>query len=142
MDLPVGQASSADATLRISPLQLARAASVLGNGGILPALRIALAVDTPAQGWVILPSEQEPLQVMGEAEARRAANSLVAPESLYWEFGGSSREGEKSYTWLAAGTMPDWQGAPLTLVVMLEEQNTLLAQTLGESLLRSALGSK
>jgi hypothetical protein len=141
LNLPVGEASSANATLRISPLQFARAASILSNGGVLPAPRIALAVDTPAQGWVILPSEEEPLQFTEEANARQAAESLAVPENPFWEFNGLAQEDGKSFTWFAAGTMPGWQGAPLTLVILLEEKNAPLAKAIGESLLRSALES-
>ena len=43
-------------TLRVSPLQMAIAASALSNKGVRPVPRIALAVETPQQGWVILPA--------------------------------------------------------------------------------------
>ena len=40
---------------RVSPLQMAVAAASISNGGIRPAPRIALAVRSPLQGWVVLP---------------------------------------------------------------------------------------
>ncbi len=138
--LPVGEASAPGEveSIRVSPLQMVRAAAILSNGGTRPALRIALAVDTPAQGWVILHPLEDPLKVMSEADARRAAESLNVAGSPYWQFGGKAREKGKSITWFLSGTIPGWQGAPLTLVVLLEEDNALLAGRIGESLLKSA----
>ena len=42
-------------------------------------------------------------------------------------------------TWLLAGTLPDWKGTPLVLVVTLEEDNIFLAKYIGENILDAAL---
>ena len=42
-------------------------------------------------------------------------------------------------TWLLAGTLPDWRGTPLVLIVALEENNISLAERIGENLLNAGL---
>ena len=42
--------------IHISPLQVALAAAALSNHGMIPAPRIATAVNTPNDGWVVLPA--------------------------------------------------------------------------------------
>jgi cell division protein FtsW (lipid II flippase) len=139
--MPVGSPSTLGETenLRVSPLQIALAFSPLSNDGISAAPRIALAVNTPAQGWVILPASRGPLTVMEEAEALAAAEALRVPEKLFWRHGARSSEKNKSFSWFVAGTLPNWQGAPLTLVVLLETDNASTAMSIGEALLKEAL---
>jgi cell division protein FtsW (lipid II flippase) len=139
--LPVGTPSQFGEleNLRVSPLQMVLAFAPLSNDGVRAAPRIALAVNTPAQGWVILPANGDPLQVLEEANARQAAESLHMLEQPFWRFGARSSEKEKSFTWFMAGTLPGWQGTPLTLVLLLEEDNALLANSIGEALLIKAL---
>lgn len=139
--LPVGTPSPYGEVenLRVSPLQLILAFAPLSNNGVRPAPRIALAVDTPAQGWVILPANSDPLNVMEEAKAQKAAESLRIPDQPFWQFGSRSSEKEKFFSWFVAGTLPNWQGTPLTLVVLLEEDNAPSANSIGEALLSEAL---
>jgi cell division protein FtsW (lipid II flippase) len=145
--LPVGTPSKFGEikNLRVSPLQMVLAYTPLSNKGMRPAPRIALAVNTPTQGWVILPANGDPLKVMDEATAQRAAESLQSPSQPFWKFGAGASEKGKSFTWFAAGTLPNWQGTPLTLIVLLENNNAPLSQDLrlaksiGEALLIDAL---
>jgi cell division protein FtsW (lipid II flippase) len=145
--LPVGTPSDFGEVenLHISPLQLILAFASLSNDGVRPAPRIALAVDTPSQGWVILPANGDPLKVLEEAQAGQSAESMRVPDHPFWRFGARSNEKEKFFTWFVAGTLPNWQGTPLTLVVLLEENNTpplqdiRSANSIGEALLNEAL---
>ena len=125
--------------LRVSPLQLILAFAPLSNNGVRPAPRIALAVDTPTQGWVILPANGDPLKVMEEANAQQAAESLRVADRPFWRFASRSNEKDKFFAWFVAGTLPNWQGTPLTLVVLLEEERPALAKSMGEALLNEAL---
>jgi hypothetical protein len=131
--------------LRVSPLQLILAFASLSNDGIRPAPRIALAVDTPSQGWVILPANGDPLKVLEEAQAHASAESMRVPDHPFWETESRSNEKEKFFAWFVAGTLPNWQGTPLTLVVLLEEDNApplqdlRSANSIGEALLNEAL---
>ncbi|MBV6394731.1 MAG: putative lipid II flippase FtsW [Anaerolineales bacterium] len=141
LHLPVGNASlpGADGALRVSPLQLALAASAFSNAGIRPAPRIALAVDTPAQGWVILPTLTEPQPVLSPERAAQIVNSLTPPDSIQWILSGSAREKEKALRWFVTGTPVGWQGSPLTLVVLLEEDNEALATAIAMHLFADAV---
>ena len=113
--------------------------------GIRPAPRIALAVNTPTQGWVILPANSDPFNVMEEAKAQQTAESLQVPGQPFWQFGARFSEKEKFFAWFVAGTLPNWQGTPLTLIVLLEEDNASpiqelpLAESMGKALLIEAL---
>jgi hypothetical protein len=116
------------------------AASALSNHGTLPAPRIALAVNTPQQGWVILPALGRSRQQVEAAAADAAARAFIAGRQPFWEYTGQAAQNDSIITWYLGGTLPDWQGTPLAVVVTLEEDNTYLARKIGQSLLLSSLG--
>lgn len=126
--------------LRASPLQVALATAALSNQGVMPAPRIATAVNTLEQGWVVLPALDEPREVLQAEAADEAALSLVQEGKAYWSSTGLGVINKTVVTWLIAGTPPDWQGAPLALVVALEEENPQLAERIAELLFSSVLG--
>ncbi len=126
-------------SLRVSPLQVALAAASLSNDGVRPAPRIALAVNTPMQGWVILPTQSQPVTIFSAQTAQATALSLAEPSGLFWKFVTTALEKDKTITWFIAGTLPDWQGAPLTVVVLLEKPDPQLAEAIGLALLRAAV---
>jgi hypothetical protein len=132
----VAIASTSPDDLRVSPLQMALATAALSNNGVRPAPRIALAVNTPQQGWVILPALGKPVEALPAPFARETAQAL-AGENPYWSY--TSKAGKTPLTWYLAGTLPDWSGTPLALVVLLEENNQTLAEEIGGELLNTAL---
>jgi hypothetical protein len=95
-----------------------------------------MAVDTPAQGWVILPALGNPVQALPAEGANQVAGALMVNGQPFWEWVAPVRAAGKSYTWYLGGTLPDWQGTPLAVVILLEEDNSLLAQSIGEALLK------
>ncbi|NJN79790.1 MAG: hypothetical protein HC797_04570 [Anaerolineales bacterium] len=121
--------------LRASPLQINLAAAALSNDGLIPAPRIATAVNTLEQGWVVLPALSQPAQVIQAETSNEAVLSFVKSGNPYWSHIGQASLDETIVTWLIAGTLPDWQGAPLTLVVVLEENNIPLAEFIGKNLM-------
>lgn len=133
---PVAIASRSVRNMRISPLQMALATAAISNNGIRPAARIALAVNTPQQGWVILPALDRPVEALPGPFARETARA-IAGENPYWSYTGVSTD--PPLTWHLAGTLPDWSGTPLALAVLLEENNRPLASAIGKSLLSTAL---
>jgi cell division protein FtsW (lipid II flippase) len=139
--LPVAPAVTVDDDLRLSPLQMALAAAALSNGGLLPAPRLAMAVNTPAQGWVILPPLGETGQALAPQAAAAAAEGLAVGGQLFWQATGKgyTAQAPQVVAWYLAGTRPDWPGAPLALVVAVEEDNPLLAETIGQALMKEAL---
>jgi cell division protein FtsW (lipid II flippase) len=145
LHLPTGLASPPGeiTNLRVSPLQMALAVAALSGEGVRPAPRIALAVNTPAQGWVILPTLESDQPALSPNDASRVAEGLVAPGSPYWRLMGNASEKGQILRWYLSGTMPraEWQGTPLTVVVLLEEDNANLAEWIGAHILQAALES-
>jgi cell division protein FtsW (lipid II flippase) len=140
--LPVAPVDASNtATIRVSPLQMALAAAALSNHGMRPAPRIALAVNTPQQGWVILNPLSEPIQALTQFFADSQAAQYVAKGQPYWEQASSAKQDKVDVNWYLAGTPPDWQGTPLTIVVLLEDGDIYLAQRIGSEVLKLALNS-
>jgi len=125
--------------LKVSPLQVSLAAAILSHDGIMPAPRIATAVNTPEQGWVVLPAEKMPVELMQAEAANEAALSFIVKSKSYWNHVGQASADDKIFTWLLAGTVPDWKGTPLVLVVTLEENNIFLANYIGDTIFDAAL---
>ncbi|MBI5950252.1 MAG: FtsW/RodA/SpoVE family cell cycle protein [Chloroflexi bacterium] len=141
IDLPTASdtENSALGNLKISPLQAALAAAALSHGGTLPTPRIATAVNTPEQGWVVLSAEGSPREAIPTEAANQTAAAFIVTGKSYWGHVGQSSLEDGVITWLIAGTLPNWTGTPLALVVTLEENNTFLANHIEDTLLNEAL---
>jgi cell division protein FtsW (lipid II flippase) len=139
--MPVGNAMSKNEiqNLRISPLQMAVAAASLSNNGIRPAPRIALAVNTPQQGWVVLPALGQTDEIFLPDAANNLANKLSVQNHTSWEWNGLAQSDQEFSSWYLGGTLPNWQGTPLTVVVLIEGNNTFLAQNIGQELMQEAI---
>lgn len=124
--------------LQISPLQAGIAAATLSYKGMMSSPRIATAVNTPEQGWVVLPALSQPVEVIQASAANEAALSFIKEGKPYWIHIGQGSADETHVTWLLGGTLPDWQGTPLVMVLALEENNIPLAERIGEKLLTAA----
>jgi hypothetical protein len=125
--------------LHISPMQAALAAAALSNHGTVPAPRIAMAVNTPEQGWVVLPVSGTSFEALSVSDADSTAQSYNQSGLSYWSYQAVAEGDESDVTWFVAGTPPNWQAAPLVVVVLLEEDNARLAQQIGRELLIDAM---
>lgn len=123
----------------VSPLQVALASAALSAHGAIPAPSIAAAVNTPTEGWVILPALGTPTQAIPPELADEAARSLIAEGKSFWSHIGQATEADSSVTWFIGGTPPNWGGTPIVVVVLIEDQNTRLAQRIGEELIVDAM---
>ncbi|MGZ9221422.1 MAG: FtsW/RodA/SpoVE family cell cycle protein [Anaerolineales bacterium] len=121
--------------LHISPLQVALASAALSNHGTVPALRIATAVNTPNDGWVVLPAPGTLFEAISPSAADETATSMIMDGESYWAHTGQAQSEESPVTWFLAGTPPNWQASPLVVVVLLEDNNVRLAQQIGQDLL-------
>ncbi|MBL8100720.1 MAG: FtsW/RodA/SpoVE family cell cycle protein [Anaerolineales bacterium] len=121
--------------LRASPLQIVLAASALSHDGIIPAPRIATAVNTLEQGWVVLPALSQPRELYPAERSNEAVLSFIKNGNSYWSHVSQASLNETIVTWYIAGTLPDWQGVPLALVIVLEENNIPLAEFIGNNLM-------
>ena len=125
--------------LHISPLQAALAAAALSNHGTIPPPRIATAVDTPNDGWVVLPALGTAFEAIPVAAADETAQAFVADGQSYWAHSGQAESEESPVTWFVAGTLPNWQATPLVVAVVIEEDNVRLARLIGHELLVDAM---
>ena len=134
------------AFLKASPLQMALAASGLSNGGIRPAPRLVLAVNTPQSGWVMLPGTSEPEIMLPSSDTNNAANALANDELPIWQVVSTGDEGvgktweeKPGYSWFIGGTLPEWPGVPLAVAVLLEEEDPQRVLEMGQALLQAAM---
>jgi cell division protein FtsI/penicillin-binding protein 2 len=134
---PISESKVKD--LHVSPLQVALAAAALSNHGTIPAPRIATAVNTPNDGWVVLPALGMPSEAIQASAADETAQSLIVDGESYWAHVGQAQSDESPVTWFIAGTPPNWQASPMVVVVLLEEDSARLAQRIGKELLVDAM---
>jgi cell division protein FtsI/penicillin-binding protein 2 len=132
--------------LKVSPLQMALAASGLSNAGIRPAPRLVMAVNTPQSGWVMLPGTSEPEEMLPGSDANATASSLADDQLPIWqvvssgdEGVGNSWEAKPGYSWFIGGTLPEWPGVPLAIAVLLEEEDPQRVLEMGQALLQAAM---
>jgi cell division protein FtsW (lipid II flippase) len=125
--------------LHVSPLQVALASAVFSSHGAIPAPRIATAVNTPNDGWVVLGALGTPFEAISASVADEAAASMVREGSTLWTHTGEAQSEKSPVTWFLAGTPPNWQATPLVVAVLLEEDNPPLAQQIGQELLTDAM---
>jgi membrane peptidoglycan carboxypeptidase len=133
---PIGGTRITDA--RVSPLQMTVAAASISNGGIRPAPRIALAVRSPLQGWVILPQLGESVPVFSAEAAAEAAQEFSAGNPSLWQWRSTGTADGQTLTWYLAGSQPGGQGVPLVIVVLLEDGDVAAATQIGVGLLEAA----
>jgi cell division protein FtsI/penicillin-binding protein 2 len=124
--------------LLITPLQMALAAAALTNNGQRPAPELSGGILVPGQGWQTLPPKpgQETPIIGGTTPT---LTSLAVPNSAYWQTVALAHSNQEDLTWYIAGTLPQWQGSPLAVALILEEGSPDLAQKIGQTLLNSAL---
>jgi cell division protein FtsW (lipid II flippase) len=125
--------------LHVSPLQVALAAAAFSNHGEIPVPRIATAVNTPNNGWIVLPALGTPFDAIPASKADEVAASLIEEGGSYWGQIGEAESEESPVTWFIGGTPPNWQATALVAVVLLEDDNAQLAREIGSALLTSAM---
>ena len=127
-------------SLRLSPLQMALMAAALSAEGTAPTPRLAVAVRTPTGDWTLLPPLGNPLEVIPSADANAATTQLTIPDSSLWmAVSVAPTGGPDGTTWFIGGTNTDWQGRPLAIALVLEDEAPLLAAEIGLDLLNAAL---
>jgi hypothetical protein len=134
---PISESEVQD--LHVSPLQVALASAALSNHGTIPAPRIATAVNTPNDGWVVLPALGTPGEAIQASAAEETAQALLVDGESYWAHVGQAKSDESPVTWFIGGTPPNWQASPMVVAVVLEEDNVKLAGQIGQELLVDAM---
>ncbi|MGA7193105.1 MAG: FtsW/RodA/SpoVE family cell cycle protein [Anaerolineales bacterium] len=139
--MPVADAAPSGAIndLRVSPLQMSMAAGILSNHGIRIAPRIVLAVDTSQEGWIVLPALGQSTEVFSTTVADQLANQLAVQNQSDWEWISAGNINADFSTWFLGGTLPNWKGTPLVVVVLLEGNDPVSAKSIGTQLLHTAM---
>jgi cell division protein FtsW (lipid II flippase) len=126
--------------LRVSPLQMVLAIAALSNDGLKPAPQIAIASENSAGNPITMPALASPHQVFTPDQASTVTDSLVTPGGQYWQTVGSAVSGDtQNLAWYLGGTLADYQGTPLAIVVLLEEGQADAAAHIGSSVLTQAI---
>jgi hypothetical protein len=72
--------------------------------------------------------------------ANDAALAYIIDGKPFWSHVSEAKSDDGTMvTWLLSGTLPDWGGTPLVIVVVLEENNTELAETIRANIFDTVL---
>ena len=128
-------------TDRLSPLQVALLAAILSNQGVAQPPVLVNAVNIPQTGWVILPAETKPWQALTPEATNQRLEPLRVKNAVYWEtLAPVSNSSPGAYIWYVGGTMPEWNGTPVALALLLEQPDPELAKQIGQAILQAAMG--
>jgi cell division protein FtsW (lipid II flippase) len=139
LGLQVALSSAPGSALRVSPLQTALAVASLVNEGVRPAPRLAMAVDTPVQGWVILPPLSESMIALPADSAADTTNSLMIRGQPFWQWTVRVTQTNQVFSWSLGGTLPNAKSVPLAVVVLLEEDQLSSAAFIATEMLQTAI---
>lgn len=119
--------------LRVTPLQAARAAAAISNGGSLPTPRLVASIRNPIQGWIVLPVEPAAPVVLSNIDSLN--QQLRVPGKYYWTAVAASQSQQGVLSWFIGGTTTDWNGTPISVAIVLEENNPNSINSIGQSIL-------
>jgi len=128
--------------LRSSPLQMALAISPLSADGVRPAPHLVTGINSPQDGWVLRPATGEGTSALSPDSASAASLALKSADSQYWESVSVVVDPlypDQTVTWYTAGTLQEWGGTPLVLVIMIEDYDPALIKEIGRALLDNVL---
>jgi hypothetical protein len=121
-----------------TPLDVAFAAASLSNAGVRPVARLALSYQHPELGWQLFPPVGKAVKLLSSEDADTLNATLQSPDLPIWQI--TSIPDEQELTWYLAGTQSE-KSPPLTLVLVLEEENLLLAEEIGKTVIKAAVGN-
>jgi len=133
MDLLTGASS-----WRVSPLQMAVALATLQQSGLRPAPNLTNAVKTVDEGWVVFPTPPATRVNLPQPTAESLI-MLGQGDLPVWMTMGRGSDSRQTVTWLLAGSVPEWQGAPLVLAIALESGDATQAEAIAYQVLKAAL---
>ena len=96
---------------------------------------------------MLLPSVDESATVFSPTSADFASQLLANDGVPIWQSlavtgqaaSGQADQTGSAYTWYLGGTQPHWPGAPLVVVVLLEQDSPALAEQIGQAVLQAAM---
>jgi cell division protein FtsW (lipid II flippase) len=137
--LPINESLSHEEN-KLSPLQVVLAAAPISAHGSRPAPQIVLAVDSPQSGWILLPSLGDPIQSLDSDIANlRAAELAIADQNIWQYLVNTPSDSEQIITWYVGGSLTHREGTPFVVALILEENNLVLAESIGQNILQEAM---
>ena len=137
--LPAGEPTDPNLP-RYSSLQIALGAAAITSGGVRPAPAIVMAVKTLQAGWVLLPALDKPSQLIpAEIAASVVAQHRYSDQAIWYRVVMEQNQPEQSVSWFIGGTLPSWEGMPLAIALILEDDDPALAEDIGRSVLQAAM---
>lgn len=127
-----------DKPIRTSPLRIATAISAFSNSGFEIHPQIASAVNTYNQGWIIV-SEINKKQIINPQTANFISKLLKSIDKPYWEISTRGVENDQISSWYVAGTTEEWKGTPFVMVLVLENVEPEIAQSIGRKIFNLVL---
>jgi cell division protein FtsW (lipid II flippase) len=124
----------------LSPLQMALAVATISNAGVRPAPRLLTAVSDSEGSWVPMPPLGNPITIFSETEAAATAGHLLSEAGPYWEAIALAGTPQAPVTWYLAGTLPDWPGAPVVIVLVAENDDVSGTLAIGRQVISLAMG--
>jgi hypothetical protein len=121
-----------------TPLDVAFAAASLSNAGVRPVARLAISYQHPELGWQLFAPVGKAEKLLSPDDADTLNATLQSPDLPIWQI--TSIPNEQDLTWYLAGTQTE-DSPPLTLVLVLEEENLLLAEEIGKTVIKAAMGN-
>lgn len=138
--LPAANTPKPGDAIKLSPLQVVLSTAALTARGVQPLPVLGIAVNTPAAGWVNLPAKGNEAAIYPPEAAQASIQALAVDGQLVWQTTEVTPNGSERFaTWYVAGSLPEWSGMPLAIVVLLEEDNPILAEKIGRTVLAKAL---
>jgi hypothetical protein len=122
--------------LRVNPLQIVSAASVLSNGGMKSSVNLLHSINTIREGWLIVtvPTQERIIQT---DLADRIAESMASSEISGWEISAVGSDTVSRVSWYAAGTTSEWQGTPVVMALVWEDDDAETLRQAGQVLFRA-----
>ena len=114
-----------DIKMNFAPLEAIKLMASISELGICPSLNFVSAVQSPAEQWVILPEPDTQQFCFSETTVSSFAKKHIHRSHLFWSVTNFDPIEQTSI--YVAGTMPDWKGVPITMLVV-EEKATKFAQ--------------
>lgn len=129
-----------ESKLRVSPLQMALAASVFSSQGTQAVPEILSAVNTQDQGWVIT-AEPEVFEILPSSSANDISRLLSSNIIPGWEMSAQSEDENGQYAWYLAGTPANWSSTPIIVVMVSEDRNPEELRTIGQQVFEEIIES-
>jgi len=115
---------------------MALAAAALTADGARPAPQLAAALNLPGSGWTPLPFLSDPQQVLSEDLVRQFSETYAVESQPFWQMVMVVQRGQADpVTWYLGGALPETEGISLALALVLEQDASALAESIGQQIL-------